>query len=474
MDHQKRITALSCLAILVAACASSADEDSGSPSDSGGTTSQMSGASGGPVNSAGSGNTSGSAGSTTGAGGTAGGHGGGANGGAAGSGVGGSGVGGSGGAGTVDGGMVGVGGGVASGKPGVWEHVVLPGAAAGDQFQSLAHDPVRPGDFYYASGHNGDHRAIKWWKSTDFGASWNLVNNTSMHGDPWGFSIDPNPSRNPETPPTMWSPAGYGDNGAWKSTDGAKTWTRATGADTAFAPFNPNGATATDLYHLQILPDDPPNHVLATYHYGFKDSAAGGFGETWDGGTTWVVHPPAAGMGTSHYVIPISATTWCVIGQDNGVWRTTTAGRTGGTAANKYRDGTISSTSWAKVDDISHMHGSHTSILVDGVWYVPGISSAKKSTDQGATWQPVASGFSISAIAATTSFLYGSYGFNPSLSRASRTADTKWDLAYTKTPSEMTSGPSPFGSGSGYDAKADQWVVLTGSWETGLWRYVEP
>src|SRR6185369_5558161 len=107
----------------------------------------------------------------------------------------------------------------------------------------------------------------------------------------------------------------------------------------------------------------------------------------WDGGQTWVVHPPAAGMGTSHYVIPISATTWCVIAQDKGIWRTTTAGRVGGTLAQKYRDGTISTAAWTKVDDQSHMHGSHSNMFVGGAWYAGGIDTAKKTTDQGATWQ---------------------------------------------------------------------------------------
>jgi hypothetical protein len=115
----------------------------------------------------------------------------------------------------------------------------------------------------------------------------------------------------------MWSPSGYGAVGAWKSTDGGQTWVRSAGADAAFGDYNPFGQTLTDLYHIEILPDDPPNHVLATYHYGFKNASDGGFGETWDGGATWVIHPPPAGIGTSHYVIPISATTWAVISQDN-------------------------------------------------------------------------------------------------------------------------------------------------------------
>lgn len=355
------------------------------------------------------------------------------------------------------------------GQLGVWEQVDLPAVEKDDQFQSIAQDPVRPSDFYFSAG--AASRTMRWWRSTDFGATWEVINDFSMQGLAWGFSIDPNPARDPSTPPTLWSPAGTGSMGAWKSVDGGFTWQRSLAADTAFAPYNP---FVTDLYHIQILPDDPPNHVIATYHYAFKDSDAGGIGETWDGGKTWVVHPPPKGMGTSHYVIPMSATTWCLINQETGTWRTTTAGRIGGTAAKKYRDGTISTRAWKKVDDIFHFHGSYHSVLVDGVWYVAGVKTVKKTSDLGATWHSVISNFDISAVTATDKFLYGAWGFQPALSRAPRNDETKWQHGYAKNPQGMSVGPGPFGMGSAYDPKLGRWVVLIASWKSGLWRYVEP
>ena len=350
----------------------------------------------------------------------------------------------------------------------MWELVDLPATQNEDLFQSLAHDPVRPSDFYFSAG--AASRTMRWWRSTDFGASWEVINDTSLQGLAWGFSIDPNPARDPNTPPTLWSPAGVGSMGAWKSLDGGFSWQRSAAADVAFGPYNP---FVTDLYHIQILPDDPPNHVIATYHYNFKDKAAGGIGETWDGGESWVIHPPADGMGTSHYVIPMSATTWCLINQETGVWRTTTAGRTGGTAAKKYRDGTISTQAWKQVDDLFHFHGSHQSILVDGAWYVAGVNSLKKTTDLGATWHTVIANFNISALTATEKYFYGAWGFQPSLSRASRSNEAKWLNDYTQTPEAMLDGPSPYAMGAAYDPERKHWVVLMGSVRTGLWRYVE-
>ena len=370
-----------------------------------------------------------------------------------------------------------------SGTPGIWEELTVPTLATGDHIQSVMADPVNPGHYYIAAGNN-DGRAIKWWRTTDFGDSWTLRNNTTMHGNPWGFSIDTNAGRNPATPPTLYSPAGYGDTGAWKSTDGAATWTRLAGADAAFGPYNPFGSLLTDLYHVCVLPDDPPNHVLASYHYYFKNDTEGGFGETWDGGTTWVIHPPMGGHGTSHYVIPINATTWCVIAQDNGgnngIWRTTTAGRVGGTAGAKYRDGTISKSAWAKVSPLEHMHGSFSAWKTPGgAWYVAAYTAIGKSTDDGATWQVPASGnwpgtgagVRASNIIGTDTYAYINFQPGPPQhARALLTDDTVWDRTFAG--STTATGGNPYGTAVAYASSIGRYVIVMGS-ETTLWRYIE-
>ncbi|MEO8672475.1 MAG: hypothetical protein ABI411_14250 [Tahibacter sp.] len=378
------------------------------------------------------------------------------------------------------------------GTPGIWQPITLvalnggdPAIANGDTIQSIVADPVNPGVFYAAAGNN-DGRKIKWLRTTDFGDTWIVRNETAMNGSPWGFSIDPNPARAPGTLPTLYSPAGYGSLGAWKSTDGALTWTRLAGADTAFGPYNPYGATLTDLYHVAVLPDDPPRHVLATYHYGFKDSADGGFGESTDGGLTWVVHPPPPGIGTSHYVLPISATTWCVIAQSNdgnsGIWRTTTAGRLGGTAALNFRDGTISAAAWTKVSGVEHVHGSFQAWKTpDGTWYAPGWTSIAKSTDQGASWVPLVSGnwpgtfngVNTSAIVATARYLYANSFVETTQARAPIGSDMQWDRAYS--PPTTANGANPYGTSVAYAASIGSYVILMGDHARGIvWRYIEP
>jgi len=375
---------------------------------------------------------------------------------------------------------------------GVWVRRDLPGLVTGvDSVQTVLVDPVRPSDFYAFVGSNGGP-TIKVYQSKDFGNTWVNVNTTAdITGNPWGASIDPNLSRDPSTVPTMWSPSGYGNVGAWKSIDGGVTWRRAE-TDTAFAPFNPFGDKLTDLYHTKILPDDPPNHVLVTYHYAFKNVGDGGFGESWDGGAHWVVHPGPVGIGTSHYVIPISGTTWGVIAQDNGgqngIWLTTTAGRTGGTEGAKFRDGTISAAAWAKVDTLEHAHGSHENVILkDGTILATGFTNGARSTDHGATWTHFTDGswapphqFNSSGmtnLAVTDRYIYTNVLSEPTMARAP-IADPigadKWDIAYCDVPADFKKGGAPFGQATSYNATIKKWILVAGTVDGTLYKYVEP
>jgi hypothetical protein len=366
--------------------------------------------------------------------------------------------------------------------PGAWVRAELPGFGDPFTIQTVVVDPARPSDFYAFGGSNGGP-TMKIYASTDFGNTWADVNTTAeLTGNPWGASIDPNRSRDPSSPPTLWTPAGYGALGAWKSIDRGVTWIRSTGADTAFHDVNPSGGT--DLYHIAILPDDPPKHVLATYHYGFKDLPDGGFGESTDGGATWTVHMPPAGIGTSHYVIPISATTWAVIAQDNngtnGIWRTTTAGRMGGST---------NPAAWTKVDDLEHAHGSHENVVLDdGTILVTGNTNGARSTDHGATfthftesssWSPPHQFESsqMTNLAVTDRFVYTNFMANTVMARApidNMIGAAQWDTAYCEKPDGLTAGGAPFGMASSYDARNSTWVIIAGSYADGIWKYIEP
>jgi hypothetical protein len=362
---------------------------------------------------------------------------------------------------------------------GEWIPLTLPNwtlVEGEENIQTIVVDPVRPNDFYAFANSEVDVLGI--WVSTDYGDSWTQRNQTQAFvGAPWGAAIDPNPARDANTPPTLWSPAGYGAGGAWKSTDGGVTWVQSEGANTAFF----EGAGGNDLYQVLILPDDPPNHVVATYHYGFTNRSDGqaGIGETWDGGETWVIHQPPDGFGNSHYVIPISGTTWGVISQGGtgGLWLTTTAGRTGGTAGEKYRDGTISTSAWTKVGNYEHVHGSYQDrVLPDGRIFIAADTTGALSTDQGATWQTITGSPHMSNMMVTDSYIYTNYAFGADMARAPLDNPFgTWETNWVPPPNGYLAGGSPYGAAASYNASADRWILIASSWKgIPLMKYVEP
>jgi hypothetical protein len=172
-----------------------------------------------------------------------------------------------------------------SGTIGVWQQMTLPSLASGQRCQSIVTDPVNQCVAVIACGQNLSTVKEQWYRTTNCGDSWTLQNGTTIAGNPWGFTGDMNPSRDPATAQTLFAPAGYGSFGGWISTDNAVTWTRNTALDTALHAYNPSGAT--DLYETAIIPDanDSALHLFVTYHYAFKGVSDGGFAESCVGGS---------------------------------------------------------------------------------------------------------------------------------------------------------------------------------------------
>ena len=91
--------------------------------------------------------------------------------------------------------------------PGTWVNVMAPTMRnTGDAYYNgpvtVLKDPAKPADVYANVAKDGT------WKSTDYGVTWTKVS-TGVNGDQQDQSsqssaiIDPNPNRNPSTPPTI-------------------------------------------------------------------------------------------------------------------------------------------------------------------------------------------------------------------------------------------------------------------------------
>jgi hypothetical protein len=328
--------------------------------------------------------------------------------------------------------------------------------------QSVVVDPVRPSDFYAFVSAGSVPTAVL--KSTDFGATWTNVNTTSaMVGNPWGAAIDPNPNRNRSTPPTMYAPQGYGTEGLWKSTDGGVTWVNLLDGVTPFSPYNEWGGTAADVYAIAILPDNPPNHLIITFHSWNGNDA--GLGESTDGGASWIVHTSPAGFGGSNYMVIIDKDTWLSIagypGGNQGVWKTSSAGRV---------NGAVSPAAWKCVDPMLHVHGAFQPLVTASAVYVPGMDGIKRSTDNGETWTLVYNS-QMSSVAATANYLYANSFYSIDFRRSSIKDGSTWST-YTAKPADLTTGAAPFGNGVSFDGT--HWILVIGCDSDGLWRYVEP
>jgi hypothetical protein len=326
-------------------------------------------------------------------------------------------------------------------------------------------DPVRSSDFYAFAAEKGV------WKSTDFGQNWNKqsVNDgrTVASGRPWAAGIDPNPSRDPNTPPTMYAAAGYGQNGLFKSTDGGVNWFQLFTADKQYYCYN----GLADVYGMAIEPGNNQHLIVSIKQNWCTGQSATGILESFDGGVTWTEHPPPDGFGAGHYLYFIDSNTWLAVsisfGPAGGTWRTTTAGR---------KNGVPDVTAWTKVGDWYHTHGGAQAYIdpVNGVIYNPCIGGIYRSTDHGATFSRVYQP-DMSGILATPNYLYAGHYYpqnTPDIYyvRSARTDGVNWAKYNASVPAGMMSW-GPFWGAVSFDGA--HWVMVTPNNGSGVFRYIE-
>jgi photosystem II stability/assembly factor-like uncharacterized protein len=323
---------------------------------------------------------------------------------------------------------------------GTWEDVTpagidlspdFPSASQNYGVQDVLADPRHPGTFYAFVCYQGC------WRSVDWGSSWTHISSDGHleQGRPWGEAMAPDGSY-------MLATTGYGPAGAWRSTDQGRSW--------ANIGMGPHGVP-------EMFDVEPGNadHAVASFH------AEDAISESQDGGRTWVDKGPA-GTGPASYVFILTPTSWLAIGQIGnhavGTRRTVDAGA-----------------SWNPVGPMEHALGNEQ-IAIDtknGTIYAPGLGTYR-SSDGGASFTKVST-INGSAIFATASAIYSLDGgatnaFNQPFFCSSPRADgATWTAA--PTPAAMTNGCKR--AAVAFDAARGHWVVVTGKWLAGIWRFVE-
>ncbi len=370
--------------------------------------------------------------------------------------------------GAVDAAAEATGGDASTQEPGTWANVTPPGMSMDPNYgcsgcnygaQDVVVDPVRPSDLYAFICYQGV------WKSTDYGQTWAQVDTGGglETGRPWTAAIDPNPTRDPNTAPTIWTANGYGTTqGEWISTDGAVTWTRYSIGNTQSGALG----YGDSLYSIDI---DPANslHVIATMQ-------TTGLSESFDGGHTWntIVIPDAIGFDSYVFFVKgATPNTWLVEsswgngnnGADGSLWLTINEG-----------------VSWTAVQPtLSHFHGGAQlwqngtgTLLAAG--YDPSGNGLWRSTDFGATWVSTNDGnyengvFATSkAYYATLSFAYQP-GYGPGLATSSD--GINWGAWNPTNPAGLSNGAKR----AAVTNDGTHNIIVSGNWNAGLWRYVEP
>jgi hypothetical protein len=301
--------------------------------------------------------------------------------------------------------------------PGVWTNLSPPSVKShlGDpQYviaQGVTMDPCDHGILYWTNTPFAEGAAGLGgiYKSTDAGATWSRLGDTSIANNPPGHAtfldmplhlrIDPTDSLH------MYAGDGVrgGTTGFWVSHDGGATWDKPAGWSKAAT--EPGAGFIDDVYDVGVDPTDF-DHVLVSSHSPWNASTnAAGVLETKDGGKTWTVHLPEPSWGAGHSIAFLydptkgigDAQTWLLGTQGDGYWRTTNSGA-----------------SWQRAATSSIFHGGGSIYYgLGGVLYASSVDGTLRSANNGQSFENAGSGAGNTGIIGDGTLLYTApaYGF---------------------------------------------------------------
>lgn len=357
-------------------------------------------------------------------------------------------------------GSTGVGGAIAGcsgGTPGTWDDITPPDIdlAFNDAYgvRAVTLDPDDPATVFVCA----DYQGI--WKSSDCGAHWAKLS-TGENGSAfdtgiaWVLTIDPTDHD------VMYTTSSLGLFGIWKSVDGGVDWSPLFGPGNVTEPVNPFGSSP-DISDIAIDPADH-FHLVASFHGPWKDASDAGLLESSDGGATWKLIQPTAGMAINHAVGFVGGSgRWLAVNDTGGSWLTVDAG-----------------SSFTQVDDNYHGAGATQFYQsASGAFFHGGVHGVSRSVDQGASWSLIPdSGENIEGVVGDGTHLYASnsvawigqfYGmtYKPYLMAPEVPGDSGW----------AGWGDQPFDNGGNRLAvDTVHHLLYSSAWRVGLLRTATP
>lgn len=335
------------------------------------------------------------------------------------------------------------------GAVGTWEPITPPQVSLDPAFKTPAGtnfgigtfvlDPQSSGTVYVGTSSQG------LYKTTDCGATWAHINsgrNGKMldDGRQWTIQIDP------VDPNIIFTVAGYGPSGVWKSTNGGVDWDQAYPPD-VLQVFVYGGFTAR-------ISLDPTNHlhVITAPHFSCQNGHSNScILESKDGGTSWAVVENAPDSGEGSGLPMVDSKTWLWM-TGNGISRTDNAGA-----------------SWKKVHDGGVSDGFYHA--KDGSLYVGSDPKLLRSTDSGVTWTAVATAFASTSITGDGTTIFTSRSF---CTGRSDKGYQPYSSAPESSPTTWTPLPSPpmFQGGRQIAYESDHHILYSENCLEGFWRVV--